>query len=74
MTETIEYYELERVSKELKKGCIVTACCRVCDTCGTMISGMGGPGSGSICVPCGDVLRSGQARSVIDWSQQTKEK
>ena len=69
MSDEISYYKLEKVTIENRPGGIATAAVRSCGLCGTMISGMGGPGSGSVCIPCGNLVKSGQARSCIDWSQ-----
>lgn len=46
---------------------LVTAALIICGLCGRTIDGMGGPGDGPVCIPCGDVVRSGQARGAIKW-------
>ena len=55
-----EYYELVKQSYETHPGQLVTAAVRFCSLCNTMISGMGGPGWGSICIPCGDDIKAGK--------------
>ena len=57
-----EYYELVKKSYETRPGQLVTAAVRSCSLCGTMISGMGGPGWGSICIPCGDDIKAGKLK------------
>lgn len=67
------YYKLERVDvPDVKPGefRLVTAAVMPCQTCGRPIDGMGGPGE-YVCIPCGDVIKSGQARGAIKWSEET---
>jgi len=66
---THSYYRLERVDvpdpmpDEFR---IVTAAVMSCQTCGRTIDDMGGPGE-YVCIPCGDVIKNGQARGAIKW-------
>ena len=56
-----EYYELVKHTYEPDgKFNFRTAAVRSCSLCGTMIDGMGGPGWGSICIPCGDDIKAGK--------------
>ena len=67
----IEYYELTRVTiPDLKPGEIrlTTAALITCSLCGGCIDSNGGPGDGPICIPCGDIVKSGLARTAIKWS------
>ena len=70
-----EFYDLsdmKRISIEKpdpENPRIVTAAFRMCLLCGTTISSSGGPGQ-SLCVPCGDLLRSGQAQGAVVWSDE----
>lgn len=68
----LEYYELKRVTiPDPRPGEMVfaTAALITCGLCGTCIGGMGGPGDGPVCIPCGDLVRHGQARTAINWKQ-----
>lgn len=68
----LDYYELKSVSiPDPKPGefQIRTASVMDCGLCGACISGMGGPGDGAICIPCGDVVRRGEARGAIKWDK-----
>lgn len=60
----IKYYKLELV--ERSQGGIQTACLLCCNMCGVAISGMGGPGSGQLCLECGGKILDGTAKMVID--------
>lgn len=71
---TIEYYELKRIKiADPVPGefCIRTAAVLTCGLCGGCIDGMGGPGNGAICVPCGDVVKRGEARTAIKWDERS---
>lgn len=46
-----------------------TAAVRECETCGNIISGMGG-GEPSICEPCAQVIMTGRARGTIQWGDE----
>jgi hypothetical protein len=66
--DTIHYYELVR--REIKPAApgefvIMTTALIQCDLCDAQISGMGGPGHGSICKSCGDHLRRGGLRGTV---------
>lgn len=50
-------------------GVIMTAALMLCDLCGKTIDSMGGPGSGQICEPCGDLVKRGLARGAIVWEE-----
>jgi hypothetical protein len=56
MNMPIEYYELVR--RKVHFGQIATAAIWGCALCGSAISGMGGPGNGEVCIPCGDKILS----------------
>ena len=69
----IEYYELTRRKfKDASGFQIASAAIMECGLCGRTISGSGGPGDGAICIPCGDVVKSGQARAAIQWGDDDK--
>jgi hypothetical protein len=58
---TVEWYELARVSEPpLEPGefRLATAAVFCCYLCGNTIDGMGGPGHGQVCIPCGDDLKA----------------
>lgn len=58
-----EYYELvKRVYEPEGKFLIRTQAFRFCSLCGTTIDSMGGPGWGSICIPCGDDVKAGKVK------------
>jgi len=65
-----EYYELVKKSYEVHPEQLVTAAVRSCSLCNTMIDGMGGPGWGSICLPCGDDIL--HRRIVYDRKREVK--
>jgi hypothetical protein len=69
MNELIEYYELVKRSYDVSNARLATAAFRSCGTCGSTIDTMGGPGSGSICMPCGDFIKSGQAKGCIVFDE-----
>jgi hypothetical protein len=67
----VEYYELRRVTiPPLQPGesRLTTAAVITCSLCGRTIDGMGGPGCGPICIPCGDLVKRGQARGAVVWT------
>lgn len=51
------HYEIRPVRKRAP-GSIATAALLNCSLCGKNIDGMGGPGSGQLCLPCGDEIIS----------------
>jgi len=63
--EEADYYVLE--PRKLRTGGIATAAIRRCGLCGGMISGMGGPGHGSVCKPCGEALKKQQLIGAVVW-------
>lgn len=70
MSDDITFYRLERVtipSPAPDEFQLESAAIMSCDLCGCTISGSGGPGDGVICIPCGDVVKSGQAKACINW-------
>ena len=60
MVEKVEFYELKKRSATLSG--IVTAAVWGCAICDRAIAGMGGPGSGEICVLCADDITSGRMK------------
>jgi hypothetical protein len=56
----VTYYKIEKVTIIQT---IASAALWHCSLCGSCISGMGGPGNGTLCVRCGDSLQAG----VIDF-------
>jgi len=71
----LKFYKLELVEiPDPKPGEFVirTAAVWPCALCGRPIDGMGGPGDGEICVPCGDLLRSGKVRGAIIYDEDSK--
>lgn len=59
----LEYYRLIKVvEEEPPEGMIVFATAAVwhCSLCHEVISGMGGPGYGTLCRQCGDELIAGE--------------
>ena len=67
---TIEFYELRKVKYDPRQNFIATAATIDCSLCGRNIDGMGGPGDGPICVPCGKALKSGQLRGAVKWTKE----
>lgn len=66
----LEYYELKKVTIPDSDGLgIATAAFITCGLCGKAIDSMGGPGNGPICIPCGDIVKSGHARGAIKWDE-----
>lgn len=64
-----EFYRLQKVAiPEPAPGefRIATACVWSCALCGGMIDGMGGPGDGQICVPCGDQILDSDWRGISE--------
>lgn len=69
MEKPVEFYNLTKVTIEPPKPGefrLSTAALMNCKLCGTCIDGMGGPGE-AICVPCGDVLKSGRLVGAVKW-------
>ena len=64
MSETVFYKLVKEVIAPPKDGefRICTAAIWSCQLCGETISGMGGPGSGEICVQCGDDMLAGRMK------------
>lgn len=62
-----KHYELKPVGPVDTAGMIMTAAVMCCGLCGRSISGMGGPGFGAVCEPCGDLLMSGALQNVVIW-------
>lgn len=56
------FFPLEAKPADPPRGSITTAALRLCDICDTQISGMGGPGSGSICFECGTLIAKGMVK------------
>jgi hypothetical protein len=68
---SVQYYQLEKVTEHQHNGLrIRTAAVLMCALCQHVIDGMGGPGSGVLCVPCGDALKTGQLRLMLDKQPQ----
>lgn len=64
------YHELRRVEiPAVKPGefRILSAAVLSCGLCETVISGMGGPGSGVICDRCAGLLASGRLRGAVRY-------
>ena len=71
----LRYYELSLVEiPDPKPGefRMATAAIRDCGLCGGIIDGMGGPGNGSICLRCAEVVKRGEARGAIKWDGKGK--
>ncbi len=64
MSDTVFYKLVKQVIPAAKEGefRICTAAIWSCQLCGEMIDGMDGPGSGEICVKCGDDMLAGRMR------------
>ena|ERR1700677_2247564 len=67
----IFYYEL--VKRHHTPGMIQTASIWSCALCGNAISGMGGPGNGELCVPCGEALVAGSLRDKMSVTREALE-
>jgi hypothetical protein len=70
MSDGYEYYELKHVKvPDSKPGDfrMASAAFRDCGLCARPISSSGGPGSGSICVSCAEIVKSGRARGAIKY-------
>jgi len=66
----IVYYELKQTTMPYERPgefVIMTAAVMDCGLCGRTISGMGGPGDGAVCMPCGNELRRGALRGAVKW-------
>lgn len=61
MTNTV-YYELVKRTNTYDPRAFVTAAVWSCALCGETIDGMGGPGSGEICVKCAEEILSGKLK------------
>jgi len=61
MSDTV-FYRLVKETISHTPGCLVTAAVWSCQLCGETIDGMGGPGSGEICVKCGDDILAGRVK------------
>lgn len=70
---TTEAYRLVRcdITKGTKNA-LVTQALVQCGLCGTTLSATGGPRSGSICKPCGELVMSGQARGAVSWCDHSQ--
>ena len=68
----IEYYELVKQTYEVHPRQLVTAAVRSCSLCNDIISGMGGPGHGSICIPCGDDIKNRKLAYFRNNDMQSK--
>jgi hypothetical protein len=69
----LEYYELTKVIIPDSDGVrLCTAALITCGLCAKMISSSGGPGSGSVCIECADLVISGQARGAVVWEENGK--
>lgn len=65
----LEFYELTKVTvpdREPGSSRLSSASVMACGLCGKTISGCGGPGS-FVCIECGDVVKSGEAKGAIKW-------
>ena len=60
--EKIEWYELVKKEWEVHPEQFVTAAMWMCSMCGEAISGHSGPGNGTLCVKCGDDIKSGKLK------------
>lgn len=64
--ESFEFYELTRRRIEPAAFEIATAAVWSCAICPTVISGMGGPGNGELCIACGDLIKRGKLKLVAE--------
>ena len=62
MASEIEFYHLKRGT--WRPGGIATAAIWACALCDGVIAAMGGPGSGQLCVRCGEDIINGNVRYV----------
>lgn len=70
---SLKFFELQPVEiadPEPGEFRIATAAIRDCGLCGEIIDGMGGPGNGSVCVRCAEVVIRGEARGAIKWERE----
>ena len=70
MGKALEYFQLSKVTvQETEPGefRLVNAAVLSCSLCGRMIDGMGGPGEGAICLPCGEALENGGLVGCVLW-------
>lgn len=65
MTREIRYYELVERSYTPNPNALVTAAVWSCELCGGVIDGMGGPGNGELCIPCGGDILSGKFHHAV---------
>lgn len=61
MSDTV-FYRLVKETIPHTPVSFMTAAIWSCQLCGEMIDGMGGPGSGEICVKCGDDILAGRIK------------
>lgn len=70
----LRFFELRSMQRgPIVKGQIVTAAVLDCGLCGRTIDGMGGPGYGAVCSPCGEALIAGQLRGAVIYQEEGKE-
>lgn len=64
-----KHFKLREVSAYDDTGMIATAAVMDCGLCGAVISGMGGPGNGVVCEPCGELLLQGALKGAVTWAK-----
>lgn len=71
-----KYYELRPVYPDdhIAGMRLVTAAVHHCSLCSGMIDTMGGPGHGSVCVRCAEVILSNGAIGCIIWEDEEERK
>ena len=66
----VKYYELKMVAiPENEEGSFRTAAFLDCDLCGEPIDSSGGPGNGAFCIRCGDLVKEGTLRGLVNWDE-----
>lgn len=60
-----EYYRIEKITVLKNPNRLVSAAFHHCALCGGVISSMGGPGDGSICLSCGELLKLGKLSKAV---------
>ncbi len=61
----VQFFEMKLRRFNIPPGGIGTAAVLDCGLCNSTISGMGGPGEGALCEPCGRDLAAGRLRGAV---------
>lgn len=70
----VEYYTLQKVAVNKGEARVTTRALLQCDLCGAVIDTSGGPGAGTLCSKCADLVKRGDARGCVVWEDAPQEK